>query len=310
MNKVIFTIFAGRKRYMEILLRYVDKLLINNIITEVHIWNFTRNKEDNEYIIKLCRDTKYKYLKPPTEIIGNSKWVPYYKYYSQTTDFNDDDIIIKCDDDIVYIDVDNMKKFIDEIKDDKLYYPNMINNDPCVYIQQLNGVHNLLESHKISVNLDNKLQSFPITKIAENTNIAQDLHRLFLDNPNIFKLNIPNVEFIGRVSINMFACKMERAKIIFKNYVDSQTIKKHNANKKSFKLVMVNEDDSKITKTNTYEISGPGDEAYISGITSNNTGIPNIIVPYFNIVHFSYMQQGHNSLDNKYLLEYDKLSKI
>ena len=60
-----------------------------------------------------------------------------------------------------------------------------------------------------------------------------------MDNPNIFKLDIPNVEFIGRVSINMFACKMSRAKEVFKDYINHQKISKYITNKKkSFKIVI------------------------------------------------------------------------
>ena len=44
----IVSIFAGRKNNLEILNKYLQKALYLKIIDEVHFWNNTRNKEDEE----------------------------------------------------------------------------------------------------------------------------------------------------------------------------------------------------------------------------------------------------------------------
>lgn len=53
---IIITIFAGRQKYMEILKKYLDQLLLKNIIDEVHIWNYTKNNTDREYVKSLAND--------------------------------------------------------------------------------------------------------------------------------------------------------------------------------------------------------------------------------------------------------------
>ena len=49
-NKIIAVIFAGRKKYLEILIRYLKKL---NKISEIHFWQFTKDKSAEEYLNSL-----------------------------------------------------------------------------------------------------------------------------------------------------------------------------------------------------------------------------------------------------------------
>ena len=50
-NKTIAVVFAGRKRYLELLIKYLMNLKNNNNkITEIHFWQFTNVKEDEEYL--------------------------------------------------------------------------------------------------------------------------------------------------------------------------------------------------------------------------------------------------------------------
>jgi hypothetical protein len=55
--KVIITCFAGRKKNMEVLLRYIDKLHSQGDVDEFHIWNFTRNLQDEEWLLNNFKDT-------------------------------------------------------------------------------------------------------------------------------------------------------------------------------------------------------------------------------------------------------------
>ena len=48
--KNILTIFAGRKKNLEVLLCYLKKALELKILDEIHVWNYARNKEDEAYI--------------------------------------------------------------------------------------------------------------------------------------------------------------------------------------------------------------------------------------------------------------------
>ena len=49
-NNVIVTIFAGRKKYLEILMKYLMYLKKNNKIHEIHFWQFTNDNYDIEYL--------------------------------------------------------------------------------------------------------------------------------------------------------------------------------------------------------------------------------------------------------------------
>ena len=49
-NKIIATIFAGRKKYLEILMIYLNYLYKNNKIHEIHFWQYTNKKEDIKYL--------------------------------------------------------------------------------------------------------------------------------------------------------------------------------------------------------------------------------------------------------------------
>jgi hypothetical protein len=49
-NKIIVVIFAGRKKYLEILIIYLKYLYNINKINEIHFWQYTKKKEDIRYI--------------------------------------------------------------------------------------------------------------------------------------------------------------------------------------------------------------------------------------------------------------------
>jgi len=49
-NKIIAVIFAGRKKYLEILMIYLNYLHKINKIHEIHFWQYTKKKEDIKYI--------------------------------------------------------------------------------------------------------------------------------------------------------------------------------------------------------------------------------------------------------------------
>jgi len=53
-NKTIVSIFAGRKRYLKLLLKYLMNLKNNNKIHEIHFWQFTNNKEDLDYLSSIA----------------------------------------------------------------------------------------------------------------------------------------------------------------------------------------------------------------------------------------------------------------
>ena len=63
-NKIIVVVFAGRKRFLKILMNYLYKLQDNKKIDEIHFWQFTNNKNDSDYLEKISNihKTSSKYL--------------------------------------------------------------------------------------------------------------------------------------------------------------------------------------------------------------------------------------------------------
>ena len=49
-NKIIAMIFAGRKKYLDILMIYLNNLYKNKKIHEIHFWQFTKNPDDIQYL--------------------------------------------------------------------------------------------------------------------------------------------------------------------------------------------------------------------------------------------------------------------
>ena len=275
-NKVIFTIFTGRKCYLDVLFIYLDTLLKNNIINEIHLWNYTRNKDDEKYVIDWCNKNKKYILFQPKKNLN--QWDEYYKYYS-SNNFNDNDILIKCDDDVVYIDINKMKSFLDQVNDDYLYYPNIINNDVCAYVQSKYGIHNLL--NKISNKNNTQGNYEPLTDWYLSFNKANKIHNHFLKNKSKYIIkNTNNIKWNSRISINFYAGRFSTIKKLYNDFINRTTL----IDKKS------------------------ADEAYLSGYICKKFNTYNIIVPFFNIVHFSFAFQNPIKLDNLYLPYYYELA--
>jgi hypothetical protein len=100
--KVKIYIPGGRKQYMELLL---PQLFRNNgfeYVDEVMILNNTRNISDNEYINSLNKVSKIVVYEPNNT---TDSFECIYDFYKNTCD--EDTIYIKIDDDIVFID-DNL----------------------------------------------------------------------------------------------------------------------------------------------------------------------------------------------------------
>jgi hypothetical protein len=276
MKKIIYTIFAGRKRYLEIQKKFIDILLENQLITEVHLWEYTHNSDDRNYIIDLCKtNNKYKIIYPKYKISGY--WKDYYRYY--TENIEDNTILIKADDDIVYIDINNFKKFIKSVVDDVLYLPNIINNDVCAYYQVKNGMHNLIDSLEMEICSKKMLNwgdGAPMTSWYCNFDKADCIHQLFLSNPEKlhYENNMQLIDYGNRISINLFATTSNGVRKYFSEFLNAGT------NDDEFFLSVITRKFNKMNKINL-----------------NLT-----------IVHFQFGPQNGKLLDEKYLEKYNLLA--
>lgn len=141
-KKIVVVTPAGRKRYMEILLKYI--LRERNIIDEYRIWVNTNNKSDQDYFDSI--EEKYKgfvtldkrFIKE--EFCGTNSNI--HKFFDKCTD--SDTVYIRLDDDVVWLSenfIANLAEY--RIKNPKpfLVYPTIINNGICDSILQNQGFY-------------------------------------------------------------------------------------------------------------------------------------------------------------------------
>ena len=220
-KNVIYTIFCGRKKYLKIQMTYVDKLLEMDLISEVHLWAFTTNQDDLNYLHELTnKNNKCKIFYPHDPHLHI--WYYYYNYYLHNV--RDDDIVIKADDDIVFIDTNKFEEFVNSVNSDSLYFPNIINNDVCAYFQTKQNIHNLFDYHVEDI-IKLKGYTKPLTNWFLDYNKAYTIHELFLENQEKFKINSDEiVEYNNRISINFYAIKGSSLKKIYKNITIENSI--------------------------------------------------------------------------------------
>lgn len=140
MPTTILTIFAGRKMYMHILMKYVRCLLDRGIIDECHLWDYTRNFQDYKYLLAECTAHREgRGVVTLMSVQNKGSWREYYDHYAVTYGHLKDLVVIKCDDDIVYLDIDTFPAFIAfrVAHPEHLFtFPTIINNGIVAHMQQ------------------------------------------------------------------------------------------------------------------------------------------------------------------------------
>jgi hypothetical protein len=131
--QVIFTCFAGRERYMKILIPYIKKLPVD----EVHIWDYTRSESDAKYLREACSEFTL------FSVTDKSNYGEYYSYYTRQKFPDPYTVIIKCDDDIVFIDTSAFSDFIRARRmfpEVLVMSPTVVNNPVCEVVQYDRGI--------------------------------------------------------------------------------------------------------------------------------------------------------------------------
>ena len=189
--------------------RIKDNFIIKNIYFKTghnSVGDLTYNTTQNKYFYFM--DTCEK------------NWKNYYNYYNNKKFEND--IIIKCDDDIVFIDLYKLPKFIDFIKnnDYDLVFANTINNGVSAYFQQ--NKYNLIPKEIMDL-------EYPpgglCGSLWESGKKAEMLHIYFVENYKKFLDYDYNNEIIPintRFSINFFGYKGNKWHKIKDCYTDDE----------------------------------------------------------------------------------------
>ena len=141
-------------------------------------------------------------------VYENSPYYRAYHYYASRYDQFENDIFLKCDDDIVYIELDKIKDFIEFTKKNEQYFvvsANVVNNATCAYLQQKNKVVPETVGH-----YENPREGV-YGSLWESGKNAEKLHNYFIDN-NASSLSLEKqfMEFNTRYSINFIAWRGEK----------------------------------------------------------------------------------------------------
>ena len=264
--------FAGRAELIKIHFQYTDILLKLGLVNEVHIWDFTNgNVGDADYLADFKRTTElpgYKlftkpssqyyrgdFTKPGQNISYKYLWYSFYEHYLTNKRYQPQDIFIKADDDVVFIDISSFQLFLNEIINctgTNLHFPNIINNDAGFVIQsariydaapelqkwwkyytvnpfqmdfqsRFNDYYDLFKLNISSVYAE------PLTTWKHGSFIlpefAYDLHMSFLRDPGAYlkELHASNltklVPLNQRISINMYAGSFLVIRELFRSFL-------------------------------------------------------------------------------------------
>jgi len=151
---------------------------------------------------------------------NKKSWKDYYTYYDNK-EYNDD-IIIKCDDDIVFIDLKKLPEFIEftRVNDYDLIFANTINNGVSAFFQQ--NKFNLIPKELMTLEFPNEGKCGSLWESGEK---AELLHNYFIDNYKKFlDYDYNNELFLikTRFSINFFAYKGNKWNKIVDCYTDDE----------------------------------------------------------------------------------------
>lgn len=213
-----FCTFLGKRCNVEILHAYIEKALELSIIDRYFIIDMTKEFSDHEFLKQehhrlskkfnkrvFLRNSEKQYLKLEKERHPNDvDWGAFYKIFSE---FTDEDVVIKCDDDILYIDIERLGAAI-ELRhlnpQPLIMHANCINNGVCSYHQYHNNIWRL-KSDLIKRYPSGGL-SGPL--FIDEGRSAKRMHDQFLedmlknqDNIKKYQLN-KNIHFTQRISIN------------------------------------------------------------------------------------------------------------
>lgn len=187
-------LFVKKNNEIEMIQAIEPEFLIENVFfktghSSIGHLTYDTTKDNGFYFMDTCE----------------KNWKNYYNYYNDKMFEND--IIMKCDDDIVFIDLLKLPRFIEFIKnnDYDLVFANTINNGVASHFQQ--SKYNLIPRDLMELEYPN---GGLCGSLWENGVKAEKLHIHFIENYNKFIDYNYNYEIIPintRYSINFFGFK-------------------------------------------------------------------------------------------------------
>jgi hypothetical protein len=136
MSVVIIT-FAGRRDRMSFLVDSLALYLAGTANAEWHIWNYARTAEDEAWVSSLDNGSTMRVMVPE----HRRGYSSCYAHYTSKR-YDADTVFIKVDDDIVFIDMEQLDGFIQFRRAHPEFYilsANVVNNPLCFELQKSYG---------------------------------------------------------------------------------------------------------------------------------------------------------------------------
>lgn len=229
---------------------------------QVHVWDYCRVDADREYL-KTLDSPGVKIITPPASDRTAKfphKWKGYYAHYASA--LQDTDWLIKCDDDVVFL--SNLGALLRYARQDggrhHLYYPSIVNNDVAASFQAADGV---IEQPEYVVRLqpskaDGRHSMSPVSDWYNCTACADFILHRFLEAPERFFTGcLHEWNVAARVPINFFLMKGSAVRTHFSKYLEEAFV----------------------------------DEAYLTALLTQRTGLSSAMVTDAVAVHFSFAYQ-------------------
>jgi len=216
-GKVIWAIFAGRRYVLETSLRFVDVLMRRGQVDELHLWLYNcqaaasslckHDDESTAWIVSRFGGGAAAHgrvaLMRPTWERKEERWRPFYAYYAAPRFARD--VIVKSDDDVVFVDVDRFAAFVAlrrRLREPLALYASILNNAAVQELQVKAG--GLLPAGFYP-------PRFVFKSLVTNRTEAERLHAYFLAHAREFVRRARQLRDVARpapgkrVSINLFA---------------------------------------------------------------------------------------------------------
>lgn len=198
--QVIVTTFGGRRDRMALLVRYVTAALDAGLVTAFHVWDYAHTGEDRRWLRHLPRcHPGIRLYEPAAE---TTRYGSFYRHYGHDRQrWSADDVFLKLDDDIVFVDLERLSGWVAFRRAHPEFFlvsANVVNNGVCAYFQQRRGV------------VPASLMALPYPPrgycgtLWERADLAERLHDYFLDDPARFAVDGTDVA-PDRLSINAVA---------------------------------------------------------------------------------------------------------
>jgi len=235
----VMIVFAGRKAVMSLLLRYLDKMVQQCSVHEVHMWDYAKDLYDHFWVKGLGRKRNGTEFQVMTHSVKGHEWNDVYEFYSSKKSGSDrprwtprsalakreNTVLVKADDDIIYIDTsrfDSYVKYIQTHREKFIVHANIVNNGVTAYYQARHIQELRIQGLDEYPGQDGQPGAYG--PLLNGGNRATELHKYFLSNRKKFSWSEGDGCLVygkeaaaryglsgqGRFSINFFGARWEQ----------------------------------------------------------------------------------------------------